>query len=57
MFTKRYLEQSHTSTMELFHILKSAQFDRIAFRFHFLHNSHFREKAYSWENLGEKVFC
>ena len=48
--TDAYLEPSRTCTMELFslrlsHILKTSKFNRIAFRFHFLHNSPFREKT------------
>ena len=58
MFTEGYLELSQTYTVELFslgvnHILKT-YFNRIAFRFQFLHNSPFREKTYNSENFGEK---
>ena len=53
VFTEGYLEQSRTSAMELFslrlnHILKRT------YRFQFLHNSTFREKACNCENLRKK---
>ena len=59
MFTKRYFEQSQTSTMELFslqlnHILKMYLIQSIDFRFHFLHNLPFCEKAYNCENFSRK---
>ena len=58
MFTEGYLELSQTYTVELFslgvnHILKT-YFNRIAFRFQFLHNSPFREKTYNSDNFREK---
>ena len=66
MLTEAYLEPSWTSTMELFslqlsHILKTYLI-RIALKFHFLHNSPFREKNLQLWKLrektsGEKVFC
>ena len=59
MLTEAYLEPSRTSTMELFslrlnHILKSTLYDQIAFRFHFLHNVPFWQKACNCENFGRK---
>ena len=50
MFTEAYFEPSQRSAMELFSL-----FDRIAFRFRFLHNSPFREKTYNCENFGRKI--
>ena len=59
MFTEAYLEPSHTSAMELFslwlnHILKTYLIRSNALRFHFLHNSLFREKTYNCENFRRK---
>ena len=58
MLTEAYLEPSRTSMMELFslqlsHILKTYLI-RIALKFHFLHNSPFREKNLQLWKLREK---
>ena len=59
MLTVSYLEPSRTSTMDLFslglsHIFKTSLIPSIAFKFHFLHNSPFREKVCNSENFGRK---
>ena len=60
MLTEAYLEPSRTSTMELFffrlgHALKTYLIWPNCLKFHFSHNSPFREKTYHWK-LREKKF-
>ena len=56
MLTETYLEPSRTSveffSLWLSHMVKTYL---VPFRFHFLHNSPFREKTYDSENFGRKT--